>query len=62
MRYVHYVRIRHAGFGSLPISKDAWLSALGPVVSDPASASGISAVCEDTVTRVTGDIDRTHGR
>ena len=40
----HYSRIRQVGFGSLLNSNPAWLSALGPVVSDPASASGISAI------------------
>ena len=36
------VRILQLAAGSLPISNPAWLSADGPVVSDPASAKGIS--------------------
>jgi hypothetical protein len=36
------VRILQLAEGSLPISNPAWLSADGPVVSDPASAKGIS--------------------
>lgn len=35
--------IRHAAFGRRSISNAAWLSACGPVVREPASASGISA-------------------
>ena len=37
------IRILQLAAGSLPISNPAWLSADGPVVSDPASAKGISA-------------------
>ena len=37
------IRILQAGFGSLPISNPTWLSAEGPVVSEPPpSARGIS--------------------
>jgi len=36
------LRILQLAEGSLPISNPAWLSAEGPVVSDPASAKGIS--------------------
>ena len=37
-----HLRMRHSGFGSLLSSNVAWLSALGPVLNDPASAKGIS--------------------
>jgi len=34
--------MRQVGLGRRPISNPAWLSADGPVVRDPESASGIS--------------------